>query len=288
MMKQDRLRQSLVCLLVGLVIFALVSVSWAGGVEVEVPYAVTSANWWTGVAVKNLDRNNATGDIKMEFFDSNGEFMGAVDIGLLAPLAIYSDATSNIYHDPLPGRYSLRVSHSDEQELAVTVFVGNSATGGFAYQTYKSQACCQTPASSSSWDQILPAADRFELVMYVNLIRGYEAVLDRETGLVWQRETNNSLSLDDAIVFCYNAEIGGRKGWRLPTVEELATLIDPTRTEPSLPDNHLFTNTQTSRYWSSTINAYNALPWSVDFGYGFVQTAGKGDCYYIRAVRSGQ
>ena len=280
-MKRDRIRQSLVCLLVGLVVFVFTNVSWAAGVEVEAPYAVTSANWWTGVAVKNLDRSNATGDIKMEFFNSNGELMGAVEIASLAPLAIYCDATSNIYVDPLPGSYSLRVSHPDEQELAVTVFVGNSATGGFAYQTYNSQA----PATSSSWDQILPAAERFELVM------NNEAVLDRETGLVWQRDTGET-KYDWYVAqdYCYLLEIGGRKGWRLPTIDELATLIDSSQSSPALPAGHSFTNAKSFSYWSSTTLAHDTLAaWRVNFYDGYVGGhSSKTISCYVRAVRSGQ
>lgn len=44
----------------------------------------------------------------------------------------------------------------------------------------------QTTAASPPWCQILPAAQRFVLVM------NDDAVLDRETGLVWQRETSDT------------------------------------------------------------------------------------------------
>ena len=44
-MKRDRIRQSLVCLLVGLMVITFINISWADGVEVEVPYAATTAQW---------------------------------------------------------------------------------------------------------------------------------------------------------------------------------------------------------------------------------------------------
>ena len=275
-MKHDLIRQSLVCLLVGLVMFACANVSWATGVEVEVPYAVTSTNWWTGVAIKNLDKSNATGDIKMEFFNSNGELMGAVEIAPLAPLAIYSNVTSNIYVDPLPGSYSLRVFHPDEQELAVTVFVGNSATGGFACQTYNSRVCCQTTGP-----------ERFELVM------NNEAVLDRNTGLVWQRDTSaTKYNWNDALEYCYLLEIGGRKAWRLPTIHELLTLIDLSQSDPALPSGHSFTNAKSSGYWSSTTipdyKDFADYAGLIYFNDGYAGYSHKTKSYYVRAVRSGQ
>ena len=148
----------------------------------------------------------------------------------------------------------------------------------------------QTTAATPSWHQILPAADRFELVMYVNLLRGFEAVLDRETGLVWQRNTSDTLyNWEDANVFCHQTEIGGRKGWRLPTIEELSTLIDPFRTNPSVPDNHPFTNVKNDCYWSSaTYSGSTSNAWLVYFSNGAVYVGIKTDSYYVRAVRSGQ
>ena len=66
-----------------------------------------------------------------------------------------------------------------------------------------------------------------------------DVVLDRETGLVWQR-TVSAVSVDwfTAISYCYTTTAGGRKGWRLPAVEELASLVDSTQTNPSLPVGH--------------------------------------------------
>jgi hypothetical protein len=57
------------------------------------------------------------------------------------------------------------------------------------------------------------------------------AVLDRETGLVWERSRSNSSGFTyfTAQTHCAGLSVGGRLGWRLPSVQELATLIDQTR-----------------------------------------------------------
>ena len=55
-----------------------------------------------------------------------------------------------------------------------------------------------------------------------------EAVLDRETGLVWQRVPSMAgTTYQSPVRGCAHANTGGRYGWRMPTVEELASLLDP-------------------------------------------------------------
>ena len=54
------------------------------------------------------------------------------------------------------------------------------------------------------------------------------AVPDLETGLVWQRVPGaTAVRWVNARRACYGANTGGRFGWRLPRVAELATLLTP-------------------------------------------------------------
>ncbi len=143
----------------------------------------------------------------------------------------------------------------------------------------------QTTAASPPWYQVLPGNQRFELVM------NNEAVLDRETGLVWERDTSNDwYTWYEALDHCYSAYIGGRGGWRLPTIAELATLIDETQTDPVLPAGHPFINVKlVDSYWSSTTSAsFNNFAWLVNFGSGAVHSDYNSYSYYVRAVRFGQ
>src|SRR5687767_5947264 len=91
-----------------------------------------------------------------------------------------------------------------------------------------------------SWDQTLPAAQRFILLANMN----QEAVLDRETGLVWQKTPiANVNSRGSAVTACQQVKTGARQGWRLPRVDELMTLADVSNTDPSaahFPPGHPF------------------------------------------------
>ena len=111
-----------------------------------------------------------------------------------------------------------------------------------------------------SWHQILPADDgdllgcnssRFKCEM-----KNGEAVLDLETGLVWERTpVNDPQDWSIAVARCATIEVGNRLGWRLPTVQELATLVDTTQLNPALPSGHPFINVQNAIYWTATTNA---------------------------------
>jgi len=147
-----------------------------------------------------------------------------------------------------------------------------------------------------TWSQILLANDgvdscsssRFECLMGV---MGDDAVLDKETGLVWAKNANLTPSGKDwkhAIIHCRNLALGGRKGWRLPTVEELASLVDPSQSNPALPSGHPFYNVQ-SYYWSSTTYEWDSgYAWFVDMSSGITnETQKTWASYYVWPVRGG-
>jgi hypothetical protein len=108
----------------------------------------------------------------------------------------------------------------------------------------------------SNWDKRIDnVQQRFRVLSAFN----NEAVLDRETGLVWERSpSSNVWPWPTARLFCAQKAVGGRGGWRLPAFSELASLIDPTvqaHGAPRLPAGHPFLNVQAAEYWSSTVFA---------------------------------
>lgn len=140
--------------------------------------------------------------------------------------------------------------------------------------------------STLAWDRIRPPALRFLVLTDWNS----EAVLDKDTSLVWERspvatsETWSAARLD-----CANRIIGvHRKGFRLPSVHELASLVQPVDSNPALPLGHPFKNIQNGLYWSTTTDA--AVPtsaWFVDFTHGAVNSMANTSTAQVWCVRGG-
>ncbi|MFQ5964135.1 MAG: DUF1566 domain-containing protein [Candidatus Scalinduaceae bacterium] len=118
-----------------------------------------------------------------------------------------------------------------------------------------------------------------------------EAVLDHETCLVWEQSPDTTVrTWTSALTHCFQSEVGGRGGWRLPTIEELASLKDTVNTNPALPSGHPFdTNAVQSFYWSSTTDAgFTAQAWDVHFFNGSVGSDNKTINWHVWCVRGGQ
>ncbi|MBI4490502.1 MAG: DUF1566 domain-containing protein [Deltaproteobacteria bacterium] len=97
--------------------------------------------------------------------------------------------------------------------------------------------------------------------------------------------------MGNALAHCYEREVGGRIGWRLPTIEELASLVDPNNPDgnPDLPAGHPFDNVQSSSYWSATTLANDTgNAWFVFFGNGSVGFGDKTSSLFVWCVRGGQ
>lgn len=117
------------------------------------------------------------------------------------------------------------------------------------------------------WDQALPAAQRFVILPAFN----NAAVLDKNTGLVWEKSPDTTKFVwEISRYICLGKNVGGQRGWRLPAIAELMSLIDPTvpHNGARLPPGHPFLNVQSSsNYWTATRSGDPNAPndaWDVD------------------------
>ena len=117
------------------------------------------------------------------------------------------------------------------------------------------------------------------------VINGDGTVTDTSTGLIWQQETTDNMTWEDALTYCENLSLAGHDEWRLPNRNEMQTLLDYVSVYPAI-DTTIFPDTISSIYWSSTTNANNtSYAWHSSFGSGFLGISLKSNMnYYVRAV----
>jgi hypothetical protein len=123
------------------------------------------------------------------------------------------------------------------------------------------------PGSAAAWSEAINVpGERFVVLASFN----NAAVLDKETGLVWERNPLHPqpdvINSDPAVrtwwfarSYCAQKEVGRRFGWRLPTVQELSSLVDAAGDSLGrfLPPGHPFANIEEhgmrpDGYWTAT------------------------------------
>ena len=113
---------------------------------------------------------------------------------------------------------------------------------------------------------------------------GNGTIIDRATGLVWQKVQPSAMTWDNALKYSDTLSLGGLTNWRLPNIKELQSINDPGLTKPSI-DKSFFTSAVTGRYWSSTTQ-YSAAThaWYLDCEYGIVSYDLKTVTYNVLCV----
>jgi hypothetical protein len=129
---------------------------------------------------------------------------------------------------------------------------------------------------------------------------------DTRSGLMWKRCSEGqtwiaSLCNGSATGYSWKLALtqaagsgfAGHSDWRLPSVKELSTLIEPCRENPAINDS-VFPETPSSDFWSGSPYAYTSgYAWRVSFGYDYGYDYGRG-LYHrngglkVRLVRGGQ
>ncbi|WP_437731257.1 DUF1566 domain-containing protein [Sorangium sp. So ce1335] len=112
-------------------------------------------------------------------------------------------------------------------------------------------------------------------------------VLDRSTGLWWQRESgSDDFSWDGALSYCESLELSGYTDWRLPSAKELLSIVDTEELQPAL-DRVAFPGEPPGKFWSSTPVATSGTEtFIVDFAIGDLAYSISSAKRRARCVRS--
>ncbi len=117
-----------------------------------------------------------------------------------------------------------------------------------------------------------------------------DVVVDYATGLVWQKSgSDERLTYKAAQTYIEKLNrqrFVGYNDWRLPTIEELMSLLEPKTKSHGLYINPLFDAKQTWCWSADRCSAVSA--WLLHFYSGLVNWYSFNDSYYVRCVRSGQ
>lgn len=113
-----------------------------------------------------------------------------------------------------------------------------------------------------------------------------DVVRDRGTGLTWQRAVpGKAISFEGARRYCAGLRLDKTKGWRVPTMGELLTLVDERTTGPMI-DAQAFPATPNKSFWTSSFSAGSKeMAWHVYFEYGNANYGLLNEPYLVRCVR---
>ena len=99
-------------------------------------------------------------------------------------------------------------------------------------------------------------------------VNGDGTVTDRVTGLLWQQTDGGEMTWEHARDYCASLNLAGKSGWRLPSNQELFSILDHNNGKPAI-DTHTFTRSEAEYWWSSETRAGDPTRiWSVNAGGG--------------------
>jgi Protein of unknown function (DUF1566) len=110
-------------------------------------------------------------------------------------------------------------------------------------------------------------------------------VVDTKTVLNWQQTVASSkYAWSDAGTYCSTLTLGGG-GWRLPSENELQTIVDESRMSPAI-DPTAFPETPGDFFWTSTtVPSFANFAWAITFNDGVTTLLDITEPEWVRCVR---
>jgi hypothetical protein len=175
--------------------------------------------------------------------------------------------------------------------------IGNSGNSWYYLISGYGRSYFQTTGTSSQVRCVrscypLPASSRYT----VGIATSTGTVTDNVTGLIWQKvapttggpNSNGTYPQSSAASYCSTLNLGGlSSGWRLPTVRELQTLVDYSKSYATLMmDTTVFSGEPANYFWSSSpLAGLPAYAWDVYLDFGDVNHGLVTNGFYVRCVR---
>lgn len=169
----------------------------------------------------------------------------------------------------------------------------------------------QKDAPAENQDSVPEAAAK-EPIEAKQLKQQGNTITDTASGLMWkhcaeglsgvncEKGKTEKYTWDDAVKRFKHVEYAGYSDWRLPTIDELKTLLYCSKGKDKYGDcnegsekptinQQFFPNTEATWFWSGTPDAGNSnFAWYVFFNYGYFGIGGRHYSYAVRLVRGGQ
>ena len=109
-------------------------------------------------------------------------------------------------------------------------------------------------------------------------------IKDTKTGLYWQKKSDAHIWVD-AVYYCKSLTLGDYTDWRLPTIQELLSIVNYER--KGLAIDPIFKNGIDNIFWSSTECWWKEdFCWCVSFFTGASLACDRDFKYGVRAVRT--
>ena len=166
--------------------------------------------------------------------------------------------------------------------------IGNICTGQTScYNASESPITCPSSSSADFFGQDAQYTSKCTAQSFtVQKISSKEVVLDNNTGLMWQQTIFMYISWDDAVSYCNDLSYAGYSDWRLPSPQELLTIVDNSQRTPAINTTYFPDTPWSSDFWSSSTDQSDTdYAWYVDFDDGYVGLVSKTDTSHVRCVR---
>ena len=110
----------------------------------------------------------------------------------------------------------------------------------------------------------------------IQTYQGDKVVIDHASGLMWQHSGSEALQPEEIYINSVNqGHYAGHSDWRLPTIEELTSLIEPRENARGLHLDPIFDINHSFHVSSDKVSGNESMCWGVSFSAGYVIGGGQ-------------